>query len=491
MPFIKRLPPHVVAHIAAGEVIEETTSIIKELLDNALDADATRIEIDLSNGGTNRIKVSDNGHGIQRKSIPLLFERYATSKLRTLEDFQQLNSLGFRGEALYSIMTAADVTIISRAQKDSEGIWVKTFGGRVEEVRPIGCRVGTTVIVERIFNRYPVRKHSLEARKALSATKQLIDRYALANPHLDLILKNNNSIQLSLFSEESEVERVSKIWKIPVEQILALAKSEPDFIMAGWLSHPESFASTSQQQLLIVNNRPVEPPDAIRKAVDAGLKTFRHHGKHPRFVIQVTCPPHLIDQNIHPQKLAVKFWRENEVATWVEEMIDQSLNRIDTSHLRFVGEAVNLEEPYTLSEPDSPYLDGTYLQLDQTYIMAVTAQGYLLIDQHAADERLWYNRLLSDEDLLDEISQDLSGECEAELDDDIYQHSFPEQINARVATIACHQAIRAGEILSESQMQDLVEEILAGGNSTLVCPHGRPTHIHITTKQLENWFRRR
>src|SRR5688572_26912683 len=135
---IHRLPQHVINHIAAGEVIEKPVSVVKELIENALDAESTRIEVDILQGGRERITVSDNGHGVERKSIPLMFERYATSKIGELEDFYKLHSLGFRGEALFSIMTAGDVTVMTRSYREQEGTWVRTHNGKVEEVRPIG-----------------------------------------------------------------------------------------------------------------------------------------------------------------------------------------------------------------------------------------------------------------------------------------------------------------------------------------------------------------
>lgn len=489
---IHRLPQHVVHHIAAGEVIEKPVSVVKELIENALDAEATRIEVEVAQGGRERITISDNGHGVERKSIPLMFERYATSKLRDLEDFYKLKSLGFRGEALFSIMTAADVTVMTRSYREQEGTWVRTHNGKVEEVRPIGCRVGTTIIIDRLFARFPVRQQALESKRDLQQIRQLIIRYALAHPNIGFTLKHNSSLILSFFEQEEPVNRIAKTWDVSQPEVFELAAAEDDWRFSAWIAHPQAFLTQRSHQLLVINQRPVEMPQ-LHQTIDQSLQTFRHAGRHARYVFLLEVSPELIDANVHPQKLSVTLAQQDRILEGISTRLQQALSQLMPSELRYTGtELFGRETEYdSVNEPVPLFAAGPFLQLQSTYIITPTQNGFLLVDQHAADERLWYNKLLQDQDLLEKLEQFLSEECRQELGDDVYQHSFDDEINARVATIACHQAIRAGEILSEPQMSELIKNILDGGNETLVCPHGRPTHLLITKNQLENVFRRK
>jgi DNA mismatch repair protein MutL len=489
---IRRLPQHVIHHIAAGEVIEKPVSVIKELLENSIDAQATRIEIEVLQGGRERITISDNGHGVSRKSIPLMFERYATSKFTDISDFYSLKSLGFRGEALFSIMNAADVTVMTRSQHDQEGTWVRTHNGKVEEVRPIGCRIGTTIIIDRLFARFPVRKMALDAKRDLQEIKHLITRYALAYPHLSFSLKHNSTMLLAYFDQEENVDRISKTWEIERKEILELSATEDDWRFTTWLAHPQAFASHKKHQLIVVNERPVEML-SLHQAIEQGLSTFRHAGKQPRYVFWLEVSPQMIDVNVHPQKLSVTLVHESDILQQITNRLKQSLSQILPQDLRYSANSLFETPPINTSVNESAplFLSGPFIQLHNTYILTPTQSGFLLVDQHAADEKLWYNELLADSTLLADIERTISQECKDELADDVYQHSFDDEINARVATIACHQAIRAGEPLSQEEMSELVQEILDGGTETLTCPHGRPTHITISKHQLESVFRRR
>lgn len=490
MNLIKRLPEHVVQHIAAGEVIEKPVSIVKELMDNSLDAGATRIDIEIIKGGQEKITVSDNGTGIERKSIPLLFERYATSKLQTLDDFYKLQSLGFRGEAMFSIMAAADVTVMTRSYRDQEGTWVRTHHGKIEEIRPVGCRVGTTIIVNRLFSRFPVRQQALDTKKDFQQIKQLVTQYAIAFPDVSFQLKHAQSVSLSYFEHEELPERIAKTWDIPISDLLELTSVDESGQWNAWIARPESFATHRHHQLIIINHRPVQAP-ALVQAIDEGFQNFRHAGKFPRYVFMLTVSPQLIDVNVHPQKLTVTLAQENQIIQLIKTQLHQSLSHIQPEDLRYSGKNLFSSDLPTVKEPTPLFLTGPFMQIHNTYIITPTPDGFLMVDQHAADERLWYNTLMNDDELLKSLEKKLSVECQHELADDIYQHSFDDEINARVATIACHQAIRAGEELSEQQMSQLTELILDGGTQTLTCPHGRPTHLLISRDQLESVFRRK
>ncbi|MEO8581354.1 MAG: DNA mismatch repair endonuclease MutL [Patescibacteria group bacterium] len=488
---IHRLSQHVIHHIAAGEVIEKPVSVVKELIENAVDAQATRIEVEILQGGRERITVSDNGHGIERKSIPLMFERYATSKFKDIEDFHKLKSLGFRGEALFSIMTAADVTVMTRSYREQEGTWVRTHNGKVEEVRPIGCRIGMTIMIDRLFGRFPVRQQALESKKDLQQIKHLITQYALTYPQIGFVLKHNSSLLLSYFEQEEPVDRIAKTWQVTHGEVFELSATEDDWRFTTWIAHPQVFATHKQHQLIVVNERPVEMP-ALHQAIDQSLHTFRHAGRQPRYVFLLEVSPQLIDVNVHPQKLSVTLAQQDRILAGITQRLQQALSQLLPQDLRYTGQDLfQTELAESVRESLPLFLAGPYMQLNNMFIMTPTQSGFLLVDQHAADERLWYNALLNDVQLLNDIEKKITQECREELADDVYQHSFDDEINARIATIACHQAIRAGQHLTESEMSQLVRSTLDGGSETLVCPHGRPTHITVSQHQLETVFRRK
>jgi DNA mismatch repair protein MutL len=494
MPYIHRLPQHVIHHIAAGEAIEEPASLLKELIENSLDAGATRIEIDLVNAGHDRIKITDNGVGIHKKSLPLVFERYATSKLSQIEDFNQLQTFGFRGEALFSVCNVADVTLITRSQRDQEGSMIKTFRGTIEGIYPCGSRIGTTLIVDRMFSRFPVRREQLNAKKDLAAIKQLVQLYAFTYPEVTFHLSQNRQTITAFFDQEDTLRRVAKAWDLQPNQLFEIQHRDDHVQFKMYASLPEFFHTKPNRQQIFINNRPVIAR-GLKETVSAAFSTFRHAGKFPQFLLFIEIPPEYLDQNVHPQKKEVRMMMEAQIIEALYQALQEKIAELPVSAVRFsaankLSDAAQEETPW--SEPNNQITPLPELfQLQNQYIINLTDQGVLLIDQHAADEKLWYNRLLQDEELLDVISSDLNQECMDELDDDVYQHSFDDQINARIATIACHQAVRAGEELTTEKMQQLVQAILSGGSRTLTCPHGRPTHILINLSQLETMFRRR
>lgn len=484
---IQLLPQHLINMIAAGEVIDRPVSVVKELIENSLDAGATRIELTLEGSGFNRIQISDNGKGIATEDAPLVFERYATSKIFHHDDLLRLSSYGFRGEALFSIMSVADVILQTKAEGALEGTEIKTYRGNVEYIQPVGVRTGTTIFVEQLFKRYPVRRKSLNPRKELMAILQLVEAFSLAYPQIGFIITNDKKNLGALFEGETFQSRLEKIWGLSENQGFLLHHASPMVAVDGWITNPEHFTSPKKNQIIFINHRLVYD-SALQKAIEKGFANFGHKGKYPQYVLHLTLPPHLVDVNIHPQKKLIRFLHQQEILQEIIEVIQRQLYKSDTAQIRYTGQQIFA--PVEVKEDIPLQVQGEILQLDETYLVALTNEGMILIDQHAGDERLWYNKLLDDARLLKTIEMQVSEECKHELSDDVYQHSFDDEINARVATIACHQSIRAGQFLTQKERQELVQKLLEGGTETLTCPHGRPTYISVTQKQLGKMFRR-
>lgn len=487
---IRRLPNHLIHHIAAGEVVDRPRSVVKELIENALDAGATRIEIELEKAGLQLIKVSDNGQGIHQDEAELIFERYATSKLQQLSDFSALETLGFRGEALFSIMTAGNVSLTTRQALSEVGTLIRTFQGKVEEIQPIGHKTGSTVIVQDLFHRFPVRRKSFEPKKELREIQQLVHGFAIMHPSVAFRVMHQGRTLFSSYEHEQTLDRLEKIWKVPRSEWVAFKHPLPTGTLSGWLAKPESFAPHSHHQLISLNSRMISAPE-IHHALIQGLGTFQYKGKFPRSFLQLQLDPHTLDVNIHPQKTTVQILNQTEILHEISQAVRSAMFQ-SAGDLSYRGSQLfPLQEIETrVRDTASIHILSDVLQIDHTYLVAHTDRGILLVDQHAADEKLWYNRLRENEKLQEKLSLQLSEAAKTELADDIYQHSFPENVESRIATIACHTAIRAGQPLSQAEMKQLIEKIIAGGTNTVTCPHGRPTFITLSLGQLSQVFRR-
>ena len=488
---IHKLPVHIIHHIAAGEVIDRPSSIIKELVENSLDATATRIEIELLGGGLESINVTDNGTGILTTDIPLVFERYATSKLTALDQLLSMHTFGFRGEALFSIMSIGNVILKTRHQTESVGTEIRTFGGSVDSSEPVGYRQGTALSISNVFDRFPVRKQRLQKKKELQHIVTLVEHFILANPQIGFTLKNDRKTLISSFEQESLELRLEKFWKLNSTQTAHIAQENLYGKLDCWISKPEFSFSSAKHQIIVINSRLITDT-SIQKALYQSLKTFFHRNQHPQYILRLELQPELLDINIHPQKKEIKYLHQEAIIQFITDSCTTAFDQALPDEFRY--RASTLFPTLSFVKEESPsYSVGTInsvQQLNDVYILATVQNGFLLIDQHAADERLWYNRLLKDNTLLKTIESKVSKACIEELEDDIYQHSFEPNINNTVATIACHQAIRAGQKLSDSQMVELAKQTLSGGSDTLVCPHGRPTHMFVSISQLEKVFRR-
>lgn len=486
---IRLLPAHIIAHISAGEVIDRPTSVVKELIENALDAGAENIQISLQKSGIKSIKVIDDGKGIPEQDIKLVFAQHATSKLSEEAELWKLHSFGFRGEALHSIMTVADVELFSKAQNAEMGTQVFTFKGVVQGVLPVGYRQGTSIEVKQLFQRMPIRQKHLSVTRELKAIKKLITTYALQFPKVSFQLTNNEKQLLHFFPRTTLVDRIADIWNVLPENIQQKSLKTEYGRVAIVFASPQRWLHRPNYQSIFINSRPVEYPLLHQYFIES-LSTFRHAGLYPQYLLQFDLDPEVVDVNLHPQKTTVKILDEEKFLDIYKQELQQAMNQLSASSVRYAPKPVaDTSIPAVNEQPEFEIKD-EILQIDNTYLVAHTSWGVLFVDQHAADEKLWYNKLMKNKKLQKKLETHLSEQCRKELADDVYQHSFREEINARIATISCHQAIRAGQPLSQTEATELINKIIEGGTQTLTCPHGRPTHQFFTSTQMAQLFRR-
>jgi len=616
---IRVLEPTVAAQIAAGEVVERPASVAKELIENALDAGATRISVEVRGGGLHELKIQDNGGGIPAAEVELAFERHATSKLREADDLWAIATLGFRGEALPAIASIAQVVCITRAADEELGTELRIAGGELQARAPRGCSPGTTFSVRNLFYNAPVRREFLrsEATEA-SAISAVVTQYALAYPEVrfTMLLEGRLAIQTSGSGDLREalinlygLDVARQL--LPVESIYGEGRDE--IRVRGLVSPPGLTRSSRGYIHLFVNRRAIQPRGQIALVLEEAYHTLMMKGRHPVAALDIRVHPSVVDVNVHPTKSEVKFrdtpkvmgvigravrealieggvrpwtdaatpapgevaqrrfelrrlgdrWERSETGRLADQeagrpegaeigVWDQERRTWDEEYADFESRTVGA--PATLSADQSPLSSSPGLpasklpplrvvgQVGQTYIIAESSEGMYLIDQHAAHERVTYERLmarrgavafdqqnllipqaielppaahallLSNTDILNEwgftiedFGQRLkvrsvpAGLRENSLSAALLE--VADQLNGRggstpddwreamLTTLACHSSIRAGQALSLDEMRELLIQ-LERCNAPRTCPHGRPTMILLTTTQLERQFGR-
>lgn len=410
---IQRLDPETSSRIAAGEVIERPASVVKELLDNALDAGATRIDILLVNGGRQRIQVTDNGVGMAPDDAVMALQRFTTSKMRHIEDLSHLMTLGFRGEALPSIAAVAEVEIATRTAEHPIGVLVQSTGSDTPVVRPLGCPVGTRVDVQRLFAQVPVRLRALKSvAREVQQIQELVAHYALAHPHVTFHLQHEGRRVLFAAASTEVRQRLGIMFGTEVAaQMLPVQWQSLDMYIHGAISPPALHRATRQRQYVWVNGRPVRSGlvgIALERAYGARLPP----GRHPLAALGINLSPTFLDINTHPRKLEITFLHERAVFAAVQEAVERVLQGLEAlpqvwdeaggatawgmlSDIQAqVGEA---RGPYENVPPRLESLAAIHPlgQVGSTFIVASSPHGVVLIDQHAAHESLVYERLMA------------------------------------------------------------------------------------------------
>ncbi len=540
------LPADVRGKIAAGEVITRPNSIIKELIENALDAVSTRIEIEIEDGGKKKCLVNDDGSGMSRDDALLSIERYTTSKINSLTDIEHIRTYGFRGEALASIAQVCSVEI--ETSDGGEGTRIEIKGGEVKAVHESHRRRGTRVKVTDLFYDLPVRLKFLKSsdweRRLIVDT---IKSYSLVHPTVAFSLTESDRTLLAMGPAQSVEERIAFLFGYLQDTMVRVTADVDTFSLNAFISKPDSVEKRSVNHIF-VNGRPVKYPRIYRTMLEA----YQNPQNTPSFILFVVADPSFIDVNIHPAKSEVKFQDERYVADVLLQAIRKKLQThaltagyvpgddsaaisLDKKYVRIVQD--NLI-PYETGEPQvSPLLreSAEFWQIHDMYILAQTKTGMIIVDQHVAHERILYEALISgkvtSQRLLFPITLDLNPDeydvyvktkdllndlgvefkefsdrtlvidsipADARMDREDLAHFFSEigglgslmKEKLEVAKIvACKSAIKAGQKLSLIEMQTLIDRLFACENP-YTCPHGRPIVLKFSLDELAKKFGR-
>ena len=434
---IRILPPEVADKIAAGEVVERPASVVKELVENSIDAGATRIRVDVQDAGKRLIRVTDNGSGIPHDEVTLAFHRYSTSKIATVEDLARITTLGFRGEALASIAAVAQVSLLTGTGRDQPGVLVRVEGGRVLGVEPRAGRRGTVVTVENLFYNTPARRRFLKSDATeMAHIGRLLGAYALAYPEIGFALYAEGKRRFHTPGSGKLREAIIATWGLeiakamrPVELVRAGIRVQ------GYIGGRRLSRSNRSQLLIFVNRRWVQHT-LLARAVEEAYKGLLPSGQHPVVVLNIELDPAAVDVNVHPTKREVRFRRLQDVLETVERAVRSALiqeaptpaaptvpgapprrRRPSREMVRLALEAQRpLEAPEERAGLPPLRVVG---QVRQTYIVAEGPEGVYLIDQHAAHERVLYQELLrkapqiASQGLLEPLTIELAPDQEA------------------------------------------------------------------------------
>ena len=562
---IRLLSPDVVSKIAAGEVVERPASVVKELIENSLDAGASQIEIEVRGGGVNLIRVSDNGTGIPKDEVELAFQHHATSKIESLADLDTGTSLGFRGEALHSIAHVAQVDLLTRNRDDSSGTFVSLRDGAVADRGVRAAPQGTTATVRHLFRDVPARLKFLKSATTESnQITNLVSQYCLAFPGVKFTLSVDGRDILRTPGSGRLKDAIAEVYGLDVAQAMleikgVASESRMVPVVSGYTSPPSLSRATRGYISFFVNGRWVQSrplAGAVERAYEGWLGVRRY----PVSVINIAISPQFVDVNVHPAKREVRFSQEPMVFNAVHGAIRRVLAErapipefkpaagFASAPARQMPELPLVErKPGAAgplmpgpSRPDLPILR-VLGQASLTYIIAEGPDGLYLIDQHAAHERVLFEKALAQrsrkavdvQPLLEPLAVELSlkqeealrtgGEMLAQfgfgidpfgdrtylvravpamlagkgiadavkeaidsLDDETAGANEDERI---ARSLACHGSVRAGQVLSQEEMGELIRQ-LEKTTSPRTCPHGRPTMIHLSAGRLEREFGR-
>ncbi len=573
---ITLLTEETIGKIAAGEVVERPSSVAKELIENALDAKSTAISIDIRNGGVDLIEVSDNGVGMSAEELPDALRRHATSKLSTFEDLDRLGTFGFRGEALPSISAVSSMTIRSRQAGAQAGTELYIDFGRSASRRSLSGGVGTKIVVRDLFENVPARRKFLKQSSTESAyIQRTVAAYAVANPNVQFSLTIDGRRAIATDGDGTlQAAAVGAFGTDIGRAILELPALDdvaavPGVSVSGWLTSPEVTRSHRQDLFFFVNGRWIQNR-ALSFALEEAFHSLLMVGRHPIACVRIEVDPATIDVNVHPTKAEVKFVDERAVCRAVQRaahaaLVSSRQDEIPSAQFQpfppverqheipFHAERapISIDEVSTRSLQNGAASSRSHSgvpilrvlgQVAATYIIAEGPEGMYLIDQHAAHERVMYEKILSQlaeqgvsrQPLLDplvvELSPDQLGAFDRSRDElekigfniepfgigsiavrevpviignvDIgnrLQRILQELAEGGTGTswldsvaisAACHTSIRAGQALSLPEMRELIAS-LERTSQPRACGHGRPTMLHMTQTELEKQFSRR
>jgi DNA mismatch repair protein MutL len=607
------LPNELVDKIAAGEVVERPASVIKELVENSIDAGAKNISVEIKNGGVKFIRVTDDGAGMNERNAELAFQRHATSKMRSLDDLFRISSLGFRGEALPSIAAVSYLEMLTRTKGNLSGTNIRMEGGIIQEKKPTGAPLGTSLVIKELFYNVPARRKFLKT--TLTETRNIIDlltKFNMAYPEISFKLESDGREIFTFPAVGSLDERIWDIFgKDQKERMIKINEEEDKIVIFGFLGKPETASSQRAKFYFFVNRRPITSR-SLYHAVQSGYGDLLPKGRYPFAVIFIRIDLGSVDVNVHPSKSEVRFANEKEVHDLVHARIKDTLSspltipeievknqsigmpmsrispqfdvsfkeaeeiskgelalssglgkgmgtekeKVEDSDKKSLFSSPAWGKTETAGKEDNsgfnsnvinrelstPGVKSKYWQLADTYILSQLKDHLLVLDQHAAHERILYEEALrsltqkpasaqqilfpavidltpAELHLLDEheeLIRKLGFEIkhfggrtilvtaipsgarnkngEVFLKEVLSQLETEEKIEkdkvkAVAKSYACHAAIKAGERLNQEEMENLVHKVFTT-DEPYSCPHGRPTIIKLTLNELNKKFGR-
>ncbi len=580
---IQQLPSHLVNQIAAGEVVERPASVVKEIIENSLDAGTQSLHIDIVAGGRKLIRVRDVGKGIDKSELALALSRHATSKISSLDDLEVVASLGFRGEALPSIASVARLTLSSRTAAAASAWQVEADGGHVSAPQPVPHPPGTTVEVHDLFYNTPARRRFLRTeRTEFGHIEKWVRRLALSRPEVSFVLTHNQRTVLQIAGGstiEAQRQRVAKICgNAFADQCIYMERETEGVALAGWLALPTFNRSQPDMQYWFVNGRSISDK-TLSHAVRHAYRDVLFHGRYPAYILNLTMDPARVDMNAHPAKHEVRFRDSRPVHGIVSQAVAVALKdtrpggynvapipltRESVFHqgsmplpsgvsasgvsealagYRSMSAAAALAEQ-TQQTTDIPPLGFAIAQLAGVYILAENKDGLVIVDMHAAHERITYEKLkrgFDDRNLVRQpllVPETLSvAESEATLIEQsghvlaelglVVERTGPTSVVVRevpvllkdsdiegllrdvladlaesgrsnriedagddfLATMACHHSVRANRLLTLDEMNALLREMERTERADQ-CNHGRPTWTAVTMSELDRLFLR-
>ena len=565
VPAIRVLPELLVSQIAAGEVVERPASVLKELLENSLDAGARAIAVSLEEGGVRRLQVEDDGAGIARAELPLALARHATSKIASLEDLEAVATLGFRGEALASIASVSRFSILSRSRDAAHASQVGAEGGSAGEVTPAARAQGTTVTVADLYFNTPARRKFLRTEATeFGHCDEVFRRVALARPDVAFSLRHNGRVSRSL-RPQGAAERVGALLgpEFGAASVAVDAQAGP-LRLSGLAGTPQAAKSRADAQYFFVNGRYVRDRLLAHAAREA-YQELLHGERQPAYVLFLDLEPRGVDVNVHPAKTEVRFRDARAVHQFVRHALERALSpsaaQAPVSYA-VVSQGNAIQSAFSLAQPapsyqafmaaavplpaseKAPPLGYALAQLHGVYILAQNEAGLVLVDMHAAHERIVMEKLklgidagaVARQSLLvpavlavealdiataeehqatlarlglemtvsgpNELTVraapallaggDIAGLARSLLRD-IRDYGASQVLAARqnelLATMACHAAVRANRVLSVAEMNALLREMEETERSGS-CNHGRPTWYQLTLADLDKLFLR-
>ena len=577
---IQQLPNHLINQIAAGEVVERPASVVKELVENSLDAGANSVHIDIQAGGQKLIRIRDNGGGIRREELALALSRHATSKISSLDDLESVASLGFRGEALPSIASVARLTL-SSATAGSDSAWqVEADNGVVSEPRPVAHPQGTTVEVHDLFYNTPARRRFLRTeRTEFGHIEKWIRRLALSRQDVAFTLTHNRRSVMQLPAAQTQEDRLQRLARICGEafadQAVSLSHETEGVALTGWIGLPTYNRSQPDMQYWFVNGRSISDK-TLSHAARHAYRDVLFHGRYPAYVLSITIDPATVDANAHPAKHEIRFRDGRRIHGVVSQTVAAALSETRpgghaagpapmphsqaqmqramplpgairetlATYQAFAAQGSSAAVDISREPSEIPPLGYAVAQIGGVFILAENANGLVIVDMHAAHERILYEKLKtgfddkavvrqpllvptsvavaqSEADLVEQSAavfenlgliinragptslvirevpallrnvdaETLLRDVLADLSQAGQSNRVEDMCHDLLATMACHHSVRANRMLSVEEMNALLREMEVTDRADQ-CNHGRPTWTAFSMAELDKLFLR-